>query len=276
MHEIFHISDIHFGPMHAAEVSEAVLEVVERKRPDLVAISGDLTQRAKSGQFRQARAFVDRLPVPWIAVPGNHDVPLYRVWERAFKPFGAYQRHFSDDLEPVLELEGLLVVGINTAFNWTMKEGRILRSRLREVAALLDAAPEGTVKLVVAHHQLVPAPRFDNQRVVRGAYEAVDLFNRLGVDLVLSGHLHQTYISTSEAFYPSGRRPFLILHAGTTTSHRGRGCERRRYTCNWVRLGEAEVEISHLAWQPDERRFAVESRHVYPRRRREPFALETL
>ena len=101
---------------------------VERQRPDLVVVSGDLTQRAKPEQFRQARAFVDRieaLGVPTLTVPGNHDVPLYRVWERIFNPFGCYRKYFSPELEPVYRDDELLVVGINTAFGWTLKDGRI-------------------------------------------------------------------------------------------------------------------------------------------------------
>ncbi len=226
MRRILHISDIHFGPHHAPQVAAGVLELVERRRPDLVAISGDLTQRAKPQQFRDARAFVDRMSVPTLTVPGNHDVPMYRFWERALSPYGTYRENFAEELEPEHEDDEMLVVGINTAYNWTIKEGRIHRRRLRQVAERLSAAPAGLARIVVAHHELVPAPRFDTQRVLRNAYEAVEIFCRHGVELVLSGHLHQAYVMPSEAYYPSSRRPLMIVHAGTTTSHRGRGCER--------------------------------------------------
>lgn len=273
MREILHISDIHFGPHHAPEMAGAVLGLVRRRRPDLVVISGDLTQRAKPEQFREARDFVDRLEAPSLVVPGNHDVPLYRFWERILTPFGAYRRHFSTELEPIYRDDELFVVGVNTAFNWTHKDGRISRSRLTEIAQGLREAPVGSTRIVVAHHQLVPAPRYDDQRVLRNAYEAVDVFSRHGVELVLSGHLHQAYVVPSEAYYPTGRRPFLLVHAGTTTSHRGRGSEHRRYTCNWIRIGDDELAVSHLAWDETAGEFLCQSRHQYPRRR-EPYALD--
>jgi 3',5'-cyclic AMP phosphodiesterase CpdA len=274
LRQILHISDIHFGPFHARHVAAGVEALVAERRPDLLVISGDLTQRAKASQFREARAWVDGLGLPTLVVPGNHDVPLYRVWERLFAPYAAYQEHFSKQLEPDFEDDEMLVVGINTAYGWTLKDGRIRRRRLRQVAARLAAAPAQHTRIVVAHHELVPAPRFDHQRVLRNAYEAVETFTQHGVDLVLSGHLHQSYVMPSEAYYPSGRRPFLIVHAGTTTSHRGRGSERRRYTCNWITLDGGEVAVSCLGWDDDEERFTCWSRHHYPLRRNQPYGLE--
>ena len=120
----------------------------------------------------------------------------------------------------------MLVVGINTAFGWTLKDGRITLRRLLEVEKILRETPESVLKVVVAHHHMIPPPNFGTQRVLANAYEAIDLFSSAGVDLILSGHLHQAYIGNSEEFYPKGRPPVVILHSGTTTSNRGRGGER--------------------------------------------------
>ncbi len=276
MRKIFHISDVHFGPPHLRPVSDGVIEHIERHRPDMVVLSGDLTQRAKPVQFRQAREFVDRIPVPTLVVPGNHDVPLYRFWERIFVPFGAYRRHFAEELEPTYRDDELLVVGINTAFNWTWKDGRIKLSRLLEVGEILEGAPESVFKVVVAHHHLIPPPNFGTQRVLTNASKAIDLFSRCGVDLILSGHLHQAYIGSSEQFYPRGRPPVVILHSGTTTSSRGRMGERERNTCNWIEAGAESMTVSHLRWLPELDRFAEQSRHLYPRQERVPYTLEGL
>ena len=275
---ILHISDVHFGPPHRDGLSQAVLRMVEERQPSLVVVSGDLTQRAKPEQFRAAREFVDAVEklAPALVVPGNHDVPMYRVWERVFSPFGAYRRHFAQELEPVFRDESLLVVGINTAFNWTIKDGRITLRRLTEVARLFDETPESVCKVVVAHHHLIPPPNFGTQSVLRNAFEAIDLFSRAGVDLVLSGHLHQAYIGNSEEFYPKGRPPVVILHSGTTTSSRGRGSERDKNTCNWVRLDGDTIAVSQLRWEPELERFAEHSRHLYPRQERRPYTLEGL
>ncbi len=274
MRQILHISDVHFGPPHLLKVSDAVCELARRRVPDLVAISGDLTQRAKPEQFRQARAFVDRFTVPTLAVPGNHDVPMYRFWERVLSPFGAYRKHFASELEPTFEDDEMLVVGVNTAFNWTMKDGRVTRAGIQRLRKLLAESP-GRAMIVVAHHPMVPAPRFDTQRVLGNVLAVVDLLAGSGVEMVLSGHLHQAWISTSEAYYPSGRRPVLLVHSGTSTSSRGRHSEHGRNTCNWIRLSDDEIEISHLGWDPAAGRFRECSRHRYPRRGREVYALES-
>ncbi len=276
MRSIFHISDVHFGPPHLPRVSEGVLELIDERRPDLVVLSGDLTQRARPDQFQQARRFVDRIPVPTLVVPGNHDVPLFRFWERIFTPFGAYRRFFSRELEPVYRDDELLVVGVNTAFNWTWKDGRITLGRLLEVGELLEATPESVFKVVVAHHHLIPPPNFGTQRVLTNAYEAIDLFSSCGVDLILSGHLHQAYIGNSEEFYPKGRPPVVILHSGTTTSRRGRKGERRKNSCNWIEVGAESLTVSHLRWHPELDRFAEHSRHLYPRQERVPYTTEGL
>jgi 3',5'-cyclic AMP phosphodiesterase CpdA len=271
---LLHISDVHFGPKHLPRLAEGVLALAEERRPDLVVASGDLTQRARAEQFQAARAFVDRLPVPSIAVPGNHDVPLWRVWERALDPLGAYAKHFSSDLEPVFRDEEMLVVGINSAFNWTRKDGRIRLKRLLAVRDLLAATPKSLIKVVVVHHHLIPPPNFGSQRVLANAHEAIDLFSRAGVDLVLAGHQHQSYIASSEDFYPEGRSPVLMVHTGTTTSSRGRAAERERNTCNWIEIDEKKIVVSQLRWYDDLERFAEQGRHLYPRHGCVPFILE--
>ncbi|MEL7059013.1 MAG: metallophosphoesterase family protein [Acidobacteriota bacterium] len=265
MRHILHVSDIHFGPHFRPDVAAGVSALIEHRRPDLVVISGDLTQRAKIRQFQDARRWVDAFPVPWIAVPGNHDVPMYRAWERVLAPYGVYRRHFADEMEPIFVDDEIYVLGVNTAFNWTIRDGRYSRAGLRRLLGELEAAPADRAKIVVAHHHLIPPPRFDTQRVTERAREAIEILVHFEVEMVLSGHLHQTWIGTTEQYYPSGRRPVLLVHSGTTTSGRGRGCERRRNTCNWIEIHDGHHLVRHLIWQPDAERFDEQSRHVFPR-----------
>jgi 3',5'-cyclic AMP phosphodiesterase CpdA len=274
--QICHISDVHFGPPHLPELASGVLQFIADRQPDLVVISGDLTQRAKPRQFQEARRWVAAIPATTLVVPGNHDVPLYRFWERFLRPFGAYRRFFSDELEPIYRDEELFVVGINTAHGWTFKDGRIGLKKLLAVGQVLEEAPGELLKVVVAHHHLIPPPWFGPPRVLTNAYEAMDLFTRVGVDLILSGHLHQSFIGNSEEFYPKGRPPVVILHSGTTTSNRGRAGERDKNTCNWIRSDSDSMVVSHYRWEPSLRRFAEHSRHWYPRHSRSPYTLEGL
>jgi 3',5'-cyclic AMP phosphodiesterase CpdA len=263
--QILHVSDVHFGPLHRTEAAEALLALVAERRPDLVVISGDLTQRAKPEQFRQARAWVDQLQAPSLAVPGNHDVPMYRVWERALVPYGAYRRWFSEEMEPTFTDDELHVIGVNSAHNWTTKHGRITRKRLGSLTAELAVVPPGRCKLIVVHHPLIPPPNFGLQRVALHAQEAVELFATAGVELVLSGHEHQSYWGRSEDFYTFGRQPFLLLNSGTSSSSRGRRAERAMSTGNWLRIDEGSITIDHLRFEPDLQRFMTASTHRFPR-----------
>ena len=271
MRQILHISDIHFGPHHLDDVAVGVLALANERRPDLVVISGDLTHRAKRSQFEAARAYVDRFEPPTLAVPGNHDVPMYRKFflERVFHRYGEYRRTFAEDLEPELEDEAMVVIGLNTAFNWTVKDGHVPRRRLYQLEERLGRIDDHKAIVVVAHHPLIPPPRFDTQRVLGNASELADVLTRGGVDMVLSGHYHQSWVGSTEAYYPSGRNPVLLVHSGTTTTTRGRGVERRRNSCNWIRLEQDAVEISHLRWEVDAGAFHELSRHRYARFRRD-------
>ena len=266
MRELLHISDIHFGPKFLQAPADGLLDLIDRRRPDLVVISGDLTQRAKVRQFKKARAWVDSIPVPTLAVPGNHDVPAYRFRERVFAPYEVYQAHFSADMEPTFEDDELVVIGVNTAFNWTVKDGRFTTAALARLDQLLTEAPDHKAKIIVAHHHLTPPPRFDTQRVTMRAREAIQLFSDHQVDMVLSGHLHQTYVTTNEEYYPTGGDPILLVHAGTATSSRGRGWERRRNSCNWIRIDEEKIQFHHLLWRDEQKAFAEWRRQVFPRR----------
>jgi 3',5'-cyclic AMP phosphodiesterase CpdA len=134
MRTIVHLSDLHFGRVNAALI-EPLTRVVRELQPDLVAISGDLTQRARSHQFQQARSFLDALPKPQIVVPGNHDIPLHNLFARFVEPLTKYKRYITDNLHPTYQDEEMVIVGVNTARSLVFKGGRINEfqvSRLRE------------------------------------------------------------------------------------------------------------------------------------------------
>jgi 3',5'-cyclic AMP phosphodiesterase CpdA len=268
---ILHISDLHFGPMYVPVVGEALLRAARDVRADVIVASGDFTQRAKSVQFADARAFLDRLPpAPLVVVPGNHDVPLYRVVERLFCPYTLYRRHICENLDSVLRRDDAVIVALNTTSPLTkIVNGRITGGQLALCTEAFRDAPRKAVRVVVAHHHFAPAPDYaDEHDVMRRARTALDCFTDLNVDLILGGHLHRAYIGNSLDVYPSKNREsgIIIVHSGTSSSQRGRAREREKNSFNVIEINANVVRISHHMYFHDLGGFAPVSRHLFPRR----------
>lgn len=262
-----HISDLHFGPPFLPEVAEAVVAHSSELEPDVVVVSGDLTLRAKAVQFQAAADYLERFDCPIVVTPGNHDVPLYRFWDRFLAPYRGYRRYISADLDTVTEQPGLVIVALNSTRRLTLTNGRIHRWQLDYAERALQAAPESAARVVVTHHHLAPPPDFAGGNVMPRARRALERFTRLGVDLVLAGHMHRSYIGSSLDFFPGdvARRGIVIAQCGTTTSRRGRGRERFKNTFNFIRVDEGVIRIAHYAWVARLKRFMPISEHFFPR-----------
>ena len=187
MRTLVHLSDLHFGKVDAALLAP-LRALVERLEPDVVVVSGDLTQRARSVQFQQARAFLDSLPGPQVVVPGNHDVPLYNVFSRFLTPLVKYRRHVTDDLSPEYVDEEIAVLGINTARSLTFKDGRISHEQIDVLRERLGRLPPGLTRIIVTHHPFDLPEHFDKDDLVDRAPLALQMFSECGVDLLLDGH----------------------------------------------------------------------------------------
>jgi 3',5'-cyclic AMP phosphodiesterase CpdA len=268
---LLHISDLHFGPHFISGAGEAVLRAAADVRPDVIVASGDFTQRAKRRQFADARAFLDQLPkVPLVVVPGNHDIPLYRVVERLLTPYALYREFISPELEAVVRRDDAVIVSLNTTSPMrAITSGRIARRQLDFCAAAFANSPAGAARIVVAHHHFAQAPDYDNKHdAMRGGQPALDRLASLGVDLILGGHLHRAYIGNSLDVYPGQDRAhgIIIVQAGTTTSRRGRAREREKNTFNLIEIDASSVRIAHWMYFHEESGFVPVSRHEFPRR----------
>lgn len=212
-----HLSDLHFG-RDRPELLDPLVDCVNALSPDLVAISGDLTQRALAAQFHAARAFLDRLVPPVLVVPGNHDVPLYNPLMRWFLPFHQYRRWIDRDLEPVHRDDEMTVIGLNTVNPYSWQRGRVHRHALaRACDAFADAKG---YRVIVAHHPMEQEPG-DHKKPMRGAERAIDQLSDCGADVILTGHLHNWRVGTFAA--RAGRNSAVQVHAGTGLSTRLRG-----------------------------------------------------
>jgi len=212
MRRVIHLSDLHFGRTSPA-LLEPLLSEVAALTPDLVVISGDLTQRARNSQFAAAAAFIARLPAPVLCVPGNHDTPLDNLWLRMVKPWVRYRRHINADLEPTFRDDVLAVVGANTVNRFVWQQGRFSRRMLGRVLAAFSDAADRT-RIVVVHHPLEHREGSD-KALTRGAARALAALSDAGTDIVLCGHIHTTHVG------PFTTAPgLLFVQAGTGLSTR--------------------------------------------------------
>lgn len=217
MSVLLHIADTHFGT-EQPWVVEALIALAVQQRPHLVVLSGDITQRARPAQFRAAKAFVDRLGAPVLAVPGNHDIALFDLWARLNHPYARYATVFGPDLEPVHSAPDLLVIGVNTTRAWRHKNGEVSAAQIDRVARLLAAASPQQLRMVVAHHPAAASQAEDRASLLRNHPAALRAWSAAGADLVLGGHIHLPY-----ALAPHGlARRLWVLQAGTAVSWRTR------------------------------------------------------
>jgi 3',5'-cyclic AMP phosphodiesterase CpdA len=241
---LVHLSDLHFGRTRR-ELLEPLLELVRSLRPDLVALSGDLTQRARRSQFLEAASFLRRLSAPWLAVPGNHDIPLHNPLVRLLDPWGRWRSLIHREVTPRYEDGAMAVVGLNTVNRYAHQSGRIGRGQLRRIRAIGRDDPGRT--LVVVMHHPPEHPQGSDKRLMRHAGRGVAALREAGADIVLSGHLHDSHVA------PLTAAPgILLVQAGTGLSTRLRD---EPNTLNLLLVGRGEVQVDRYA--AEERDWAV-------------------
>lgn len=234
MSVLLQMSDPHFGT-EQPPVVDALARLARQQRPDLLVLSGDITQRARPAQFRAARAFIDRLGVPLLAVPGNHDIPLWDLWTRLRRPYGRYMTAFGDDLEPVHRSPDLLVVCVNTTRAARHKNGEVSRQQVDRVARVLEGAEAGQLRVVVVHQPVAVMRAEDVPNLLRGHACALPRWAEAGADLIMGGHIHLPYVTLLRHV----TRPMWAVQAGTALSSRVR--DGAPNSVNLVRWGADSV-----------------------------------
>lgn len=245
-----HLSDLHFGaddPVAAASLTADVRAF----DPAVTVVTGDLTQRARSRQFAAAVAFLDRLPAPRLVVLGNHDVPLDSL-QRLTAPYRQYREHVQVDLDPVLDADGVRVLGLASMPRWRWKGGRVSRRQTDLVTTVLGGRVDGAaaspqVRVLALHHPV----SLTGPATLVGRGRLLTALARARVELVLAGHTHRSRLTWLEVL--QAERPWCVLQgvAGTATSTRLRGT-RRSWTL--YRIGPTEISVEErvdtgAAWE---------------------------
>jgi 3',5'-cyclic AMP phosphodiesterase CpdA len=221
-----HISDLHFGA-DDPDVVAGLRADLPARGVDQVLVSGDLTMRARGRQFEAARALLDGFGVPWISVPGNHDLPLDRVPARVIRPLDGYRRYIADEPEPLVSRDGVLVLGLSTARPYYWKGGRIDDGQVARISSAFAAAVP--LKILMVHHPVFASAQRPAERIVRGAGRALRAAAAAGADLVLCGHDHVQAQVDLSVQWPGLGRHVLGVMGGTATSYRVRAAESQSY-----------------------------------------------
>lgn len=247
MRRIAHVSDLHFGTAEQVLV-DALVADIEREAPDLVVVTGDLTQRARSHEFDAAREFLRRLPQPKLVVPGNHDIaPVYEPWRRLLSPFRRFKDAITGDLDSVFDDGQLMVAGLNSVTRFRFKDGAVSPRRLKRLEARMQAS-KARLRVVAAHHPLVAIESGKRKPLVRGEKAVRESLERAGVHIVLAGHLHQSFSGPSKPRV--GRTGNLVVvQASTSTSGRLRG---HANAYNMVELEPKTTRVQVRAWKDGE------------------------
>ncbi len=249
MRVLVHLSDLHFGRI-SPPILFPLRKSIQETKPDLVVVSGDVTQRARPAQFGEARAFLDALPGAKLVVPGNHDVPLYDVYQRFFHPLRRYRAHFSRTVEPEYTDDEIAVLGVNTARSAVVKGGRINERQVARLRARLCALDARVTKIVVTHHPLdLPEPYAARHLVGRAAM-AMAHFAHCGADVFLAGHFHTSHAGDTTLRYRIPGFAALVVQAGTATSTRGRG---EANAFNVLRIEAGALTVEQRVW--DKKKF---------------------
>ena len=250
---ILHLSDLHFGT-EKKECLDAIRRFVTEHEIEAVVVSGDLTQRARFKQFYACKIFLDSLGLPYIVIPGNHDIPLFHLWRRFFNPFGRYQMFFGMT-EQVLETENFYIMGLNTIHPKFHTKGTIHLDQIAAVAEKLKQSPSRK-RTILLTHQPFYVDSLDRSYFKdrpENSILALKVWAPLGLDAILHGHLHQSAVYDLNKVYAlNAHKPLYEVHAGTATSYR-----LHHQTRNSFNLIDASLKVVEYYFEQQQSKFII-------------------
>jgi len=266
MATLIQISDTHFGT-EQPQVVEALIKLVHEQAPELVVISGDITQRARRAQFRAAKVFVDNLNVPHLlAIPGNHDIPLLDIFTRTFRPYAKFTREFGTQLEPEYENDALLVITVKTTRRYRHVDGEVSPEQIERVAERLATAKAEQLRIVVTHQPVCVIRPEDEENLLQGHKAAIQSWAAAGADLIMGGHIHLPYVCPLHENLGEDTRKLWAVQAGTAVSSRIR--HEAGNSINIIRYDPAEpntIQVEQWDYLVGGRAFALTKMHALNR-----------
>lgn len=236
---VLHLSDPHFG-CHDLKVSHALLRQISQNPTDVICFTGDLTQRATRPQFQLAREFIEQLPGPVLVTVGNHDIPLYAFWQRLLSPLGRYKAVLDRQAHATFVNDQVAILLLNSTRWYRHIQGSLDPSYLRKQ---LQELPDDRFRIVGFHHPMDCRLPSDEKNLLRGREEIAKVLSESRVRLVLSGHIHDPFVTSSTRRYPGLANPFQIVVAGTCISLRTRSGQNNSFhVVNVNQEGESVVE----------------------------------
>jgi 3',5'-cyclic AMP phosphodiesterase CpdA len=244
MRKIVHISDLHFDTEKKI-IADSLIEGIKNISPDLVVVSGDLTQRGRNKQFINVRNYLKRIPYPQLIIPGNHDIPLFDIFNRFLFPLNRFKKYITGNLQPLFVDDEIAVLGINTARSLTWQNGRISSEQIEGIERELCTIDNSIFKIIVTHHPFIPPPGEPGISPVGRSTKALEIIDKCFVDLLLAGHLHHGYSGDVRPYYPTQKRSVISAQAGTAISRRIR---REPNAFNVITIISDNIQIEIRVW----------------------------
>lgn len=252
MRKIIHISDMHFGRIDQT-ILYPLSKAIEREKPNLVIISGDFTQRARTMEFKEAKSFVDNIKYPMLVIPGNHDIsPLFSPLARIFAPYKRYKKYISEKLEPVYIDNEIAVAGMNTVRSHAIKDGRINKKQIANIKKWFGGLSDDVVKIVVTHHPLDTHESYGDHKLAKKSFSTLRALSEVGVDAYLSGHFHFTSAVETVKRHKIGNYSAIAIQAGTVST-RTRHNEKASF--NIITINKKSFSIAPQFWNPKTKDF---------------------
>ncbi len=249
-HRLIQLSDLHFGT-HDAFITEALVKHVQALKPDSLVVCGDLTMRAKVSQFKEASQFLKKFSVPTVVVPGNHDIPLYNLFRRFYKPLHRFRNYIAAREESHFAVNGLIVIGLNSSRSLTIKGGDISSHQIRVVESILEEIPKTDIKILATHHPINKISHNKLHKLMEG-----------GINIFLSGHGHRSSTELLAKKIREKEHTALMVEAGTSSSRRYRD-EHNSYNC--LTFKGHKLTLETYTWQETIMAFAVAAFREYKR-----------